>query len=92
MVFAHFGAGRYPESAVWGRKLIDKQPENIMANYLLVAAAALQKDSAAAAETLATLLRLRPDFSLKRVMGNTPLTGDLAASIVKGLRSAGVPE
>jgi tetratricopeptide (TPR) repeat protein len=92
MVFAHFGAGRYTESTVWACKLIDRQPENIMANYLLVAAASMQKDGAAAAEGLANLLRLRPDFSLTWVIGSTPLTGNLAEKINEALRSAGAPE
>jgi adenylate cyclase len=93
MIFAHLGAERYAHSVVWARKLLDKQPENIMANYLLVAAAAMQKEGAASAEeALATLLRLRPDFSLAWVISNTPLTGDIAERIIEGLRKAGMPE
>ena len=92
MVFAHFSATRYADGVVWARKLVDKQPESLMANYLLVAATALHKNRAAAAEPLATLLRLRPDSTLSWVKGNTPLTGDVAERVVKGLRTAGVPE
>jgi tetratricopeptide (TPR) repeat protein len=33
MVFAHVAAGRYADGVIWARKLIDKQPENLMANY-----------------------------------------------------------
>jgi hypothetical protein len=85
-------AGRYADGVIWARKLIDKQPENLMANYLLVATAAMQKDDAAAAEALVTVLRLRPDFSLTFVSGNTPLTGEVAERVIEGLRRAGVPE
>jgi predicted Zn-dependent protease len=92
MVFAHFAAARYADGVVWARKLIDKQPENLMANYLLVAASAMQKDSAAAEEALARLLLLRPDFSLGWVSGTTPLIGETAERILEGLRKAGVPE
>jgi tetratricopeptide (TPR) repeat protein len=92
MVFAHFSATRYADGVVWARKLVDKQPESLMANYLLVAATALHKNRAAAAEPLATLLRLRPDLTLSWVKGNTPLTGNVAERVVKGLRTAGVPE
>jgi adenylate cyclase len=92
MVFAHFAATRYADGVVWARKLIDKQPENLMANYLLVAAYAMQEDIAAAAEAFASLLRLRPDFSLNWVKGSTPLIGETADRVLEGLRKAGVPE
>jgi len=75
MVFAHFGAERYAGGVVWARRLIEKQPENLMANYLLVAASAMQKNSVMAAEALARLLRLRPNFSLAWVNSTTPLIG-----------------
>ena len=52
----------------------------------------MQKDDAAAAEALVTVLRLRPDFSLTFVSGNTPLTGEVAERVIEGLRRAGVPE
>jgi predicted Zn-dependent protease len=92
MVFAHIPAARYADGEIWARKLIDKQPENLMANYLLVATAAMQEDDAAAAEALVAVLRLRPDFSLTWVSGNTPLTGEIAKHVIEGLRRAGVPE
>jgi hypothetical protein len=59
---------------------------------LLVAAAGMQTDDAAATEALVTVLRLRPDFSLTWVRGNTPLTGEIAERVIEGLRRAGVPE
>jgi hypothetical protein len=91
-VFAHFAGARYADGVIWARKLIDKQPENLVANYLLIAACAMQKDSAATAEALASLLRLRPDFSLTWVSGTTPLIGEVADRVLEGLRTAGVPE
>ena len=92
MVFAHFAGARYADGVIWARKLIDKQPENLMANYLLIAASAMQKDSAATAAALASLLRLRPDFSVTWVSGTTPLIGEVADRVLEGLRTAGVPE
>jgi class 3 adenylate cyclase len=92
LVFAHFAGARYADGVIWARKLIDKQPENLVANYLLIAACAMQKDSAATAEALASLLRLRPDFSLTWVSGTTPLIGEVADRVLEGLRTAGVPE
>jgi class 3 adenylate cyclase len=49
----------------------------------------MQKDDAAAAEALVTVLRLRPDFSLTFVSGNTPLTGEVAERVIEGLRGRG---
>ena len=92
MVFAHFAAARYADGVVWARKLTDKQPENLVANYLLVAASAMQEDSAAAEEALASLRLLRPDFSLSWVSGSTPLVGEVADRVLEGLQKAGVPE
>jgi TolB-like protein/class 3 adenylate cyclase len=92
MVFAHFGAERYADGVVWARRLIEKQPENLMANYLLVAASAMQKDSTTAAEALARSLRLQQDFSLAWVSSTTPLIGEVADRVLEGLRKAGVPE
>jgi len=92
MVFAHFGAERYADGVVWARRLIEKQPENLMANYLLVAASAMQKDSTTAAEALARSLRLQQDFSLAWVSSTTPLIGEVADRVLEGLRKAGLPE
>jgi len=63
-----------------------------MANYLLVAAFAMQKDRTAAEEALAALLRLRSDVSLTWVSGTTPLIEEVANRVLEGLREAGVPE
>ena len=92
MVFAHFAAARYADGAVWARKLIDKQPENLVANYLLVAASAMKDDSTAAEEALASLRLLRPDFSMSWVSGSTPLVGEVADRVLEGLQKAGAPE
>jgi len=92
MVFAHFAAARYADGIVWACRLIDKQPENLMANYLLVAAFAMHEDSKSAEEALATLLRLRPDISLTWVSDTTPLIGEVASRVLEGLREAGVKQ
>jgi len=90
--FAHFAAEHYADGVVWAHKIIEKQPGNLTAYYLLIAAAALQGDREAAAEALATLLRLRPDVSLAWVSESTPLAGEMADRLLEGLRKAGAPE
>jgi hypothetical protein len=63
-----------------------------VAHRLLVAAAAMAGDTAAAAEALATLLLLQPNLSLAWVSQNTAYPGNMAERLIEGLRKAGLPE
>ena len=92
MVFACIGAERYADSLQWARRLVEQQPGNVMANYLLVAAAALNNDDATVEELLPTMAKLQPDLSLAWVKDNTPLAGVVADRVLAGLRKAGMPE
>ncbi|MBV8338272.1 MAG: tetratricopeptide repeat protein, partial [Alphaproteobacteria bacterium] len=67
---AHFATRRYAECIQWARKTIDKTPEYSPPHTLLIAAAAVQGETEAAAEALAARLRLRPDFSLAWASNN----------------------
>jgi hypothetical protein len=92
MAFAEFAAEHYPECMDWARKTIERHPGHLPPRYTLIAAAALQGDTLAAAESMTDLLRLRPDFSLAWATKNMPLTGDIRERLFDGLRRAGVPE
>jgi adenylate cyclase len=92
MAFAEFAAEHYPECMDWARKTIERHPGHLPPRYALIAAAALQGDTLAAAESMTDLLRLRPDFSLAWATKNMPLTGDIRERLFDGLRRAGVPE
>jgi adenylate cyclase len=92
MAFAEFAARRYPECMAWARKTIERHPGHLPPYHALIAAAALEGDTLAAAEAMTDLLRLRPDFSLAWADKNLPLTGDIRERLLDGLRRAGVPE
>jgi hypothetical protein len=49
------------------------------AHYVPIAALAMGEDMAAAPEALATVLELRPDFSVAWLHENMPWTGDIRA-------------
>jgi tetratricopeptide (TPR) repeat protein len=92
MLNAHFAAGRYAECVVWARSAIERNSGHPWGYVLLIASAAMQPDMQAAAEALAMMLRLRPDFSLTWVSAQTTWTGDMSERLLEGLRKAGVPE
>ena len=92
MALAHFAAGHYPDAVAWARETIERHPEHQPAHFWLIAAAAMEGDTEASAEALATLLRLRPDLSLTSVSENMPFAGDTLDRLIEGLRRAGMPE
>jgi hypothetical protein len=47
---------------------------------------------AAAAEALATLLCLRPDFSMAWASEHMPWAGEIGERLLEGWRKSGVPE
>jgi TolB-like protein/class 3 adenylate cyclase len=92
IAFAHFAAGQYADCATSARGLIERYPEHLPAHYVLVTAAAMQGDMAAAAEALATLLCLRPDFSMAWASEHMPWAGEIGERLLEGWRKSGVPE
>jgi hypothetical protein len=92
MAFAEFAAAHYAECVTWACKTIERHPGHLPPYSVLIAAAALQGDTLAAAEAMTDLLRLRPDFSLTWTGKNVPLTGDIRERLLDGLHRAGVPE
>ncbi|MBV8118519.1 MAG: tetratricopeptide repeat protein [Alphaproteobacteria bacterium] len=89
---AYFGDANYADGAAWARIAIESGPGVQQPHRLLVAAAAMAGDMSAAAEALATLLRLQPNLSLAWASENTAYTGDMAERFIAGLRKAGIPE
>jgi adenylate cyclase len=90
LVFARFAAGDYAESAASAQAMLARYPEYLPAHYVLVAANAMKGDLKAASEALATLLRLRPEFSLAWIREIMPWTGEISERLVEGWRLAGV--
>jgi adenylate cyclase len=91
LVFARFAAGEYAESAALAQAMIARYPEYLPAHYVLMAANAMSGDPQAASEALATLLRLRPEFTLARITEIMPWTGEISERLIEGWRRAGVP-
>jgi len=92
MALAHFAAGQYADSVTWARKAIEIHSEYRIALWVLAAALALQAEKSAAAEELAALLHLRPNFSLALARENTAFTAEIRERFLEGLRTAGLPE
>jgi len=92
MAIAHFTAGRYLDCVASARETIERYPEYLPGHYLFITAAAMKGETETATEALATLLRLRPDFSLAWVTETTPLVDKLLERVLEGLRMAGARE
>jgi adenylate cyclase len=92
IVFARFSARQYSDCVASAREMIERHPEYLPARYVLIAAAAMDGNFAAATEALAALLRLQPDFSLAWLAEVMPWTGEIGDRLLEGWRKAGVPE
>ena len=93
LVNAHFAAARYADCVVWARGA-DRETSRVpsWSHVLLIASAAMQGDMLTASEALATMHRLRPDFSIGWVNARTTRTEEMRERLLDGLRKAGVPE
>jgi TolB-like protein/Tfp pilus assembly protein PilF len=92
MAQAHFSSGHYADCIVWARLTLERSPEFQPAHFMLIAAAAMHGDMAAASGALATFLGLRPGFSLAWISENMAFAGEVLERLLAGLRKAGVPE
>jgi TolB-like protein/class 3 adenylate cyclase len=92
MVVAPFVAGEYYGCVAKARETVEKYPEALGVHMHLVAAAGMQRPHDAAAEALAELLRVRPDFTLAWARDNIPHIGEIRERFLVGLRRAGVSE
>jgi tetratricopeptide (TPR) repeat protein len=92
IAFARFSAGQYSDCVASARETIERYPEYFPARYVLITAAAMNGDVDGAAEALAALLRLQPDFSLAWLAEVMPWTGEIGERLLEGWRKAGVPE
>jgi adenylate cyclase len=92
IVFARFAAHRYADSVSAARAMLERYPEYLPAHYVLITALAMAGDTDAAAVALATLLKLKPDFSMTWLRENMPWRGEIAGRLIEGWRKAGLPE
>ena len=88
----HFAAGRYVDCVASALETTERYPEYIPGHYALVAAAELSGDTETAAESLAALLRLRPDCSMAWLSEANPWPAEIGERLAEGWRMAGMPE
>ena len=92
MAAACFAAGHYSDAMSWARNAIGRSPEHPPAYFFLIAAAAMRGDLASAADALARLRRLQPEFSLAWMRENMAYSEEVGERLLEGLRKAGMPE
>ena len=92
IVFARFAAARYAEAIALARPMIERYPEFLPFRYVLIAALGMEGDAEAAAQALADLLRVKPDFSMVWLHENMPWAGDIGGRLLEGWRKVGLPE
>ena len=87
----HFVAGRYRESIILNRRAVQFRPRFTSAWRSLAAAAGIAGDHDTAAEALAKIRQLQPEFSADWVEENYPLVRPADREIyIEGLLKAGV--
>jgi len=91
--FAHFLAGRYNEACLWAKQALEHHPDFVAALRLLAASSALGGRLEEAQATMRHLLRLNPMLRVSDLKEVYPFRRpkDLA-SLIDGLRKAGLPE
>jgi TolB-like protein len=91
--FAHFLASRYNEACLWAKKALEHQPDFTSALRLIAASSALGGRLEEAQRTIRHLLELDPSLRVSDLKDVFPFRrpNDLA-SLMDGLRKAGLPE
>jgi tetratricopeptide (TPR) repeat protein len=91
--FAYFLAGRYDEACLWAKQALEHHSDFVAALRLLAASSALAGRLPEAQETTRHLLRLNPMLRVSDLKDVYPFRRpkDLA-SLIDGLRKAGLPE
>ena len=90
--YAYLFLGQFDEAAASARRAIRSSNSLIWAHTILVAALTKADRQAEAAQALAELLRVKPDFSLNFVEDTSPNDDARRALMIEALRDAGVPE
>ncbi|MEI2301875.1 adenylate/guanylate cyclase domain-containing protein [Ensifer sp. MJa1] len=89
---AHFFAGRYEDAAAWAQAAIREQPVHFIATCVAAASNALAGHPTEAAEAIARLRQLDPDFCLSNLGDYFPIRrSEDAALWVRALEQAGLP-
>ena len=91
--YARLLLGDYEQAVEYARKALRYPEVQFWVNALLVSALAHLGRDEESKHALAELLRRRPNFTCSFYKENAPAASpDLVASVVEGLRKAGLPE
>jgi TolB-like protein len=90
---AHFIAGRYDEASTWAEKAIREAPDFAPAIRIAVASNALAGRPEQATKAMARMREVDPGLRISNIKDRVPYRRPQdQASLVEGLRRAGVPE
>ncbi|MBR0654670.1 BTAD domain-containing putative transcriptional regulator [Plastoroseomonas arctica] len=87
----HYVAGDFDEAVRWGRKAFASNPMLTSNLRTLAAALVMQGEIDAAREMAAQVVKLQPDFSLRRFLARTPFSQSIRDAHGERLRLAGLP-
>ncbi|MES2714095.1 MAG: BTAD domain-containing putative transcriptional regulator [Pseudomonadota bacterium] len=87
----HYVSGDFAEAVRWGRKALASNPMLTSNLRTLSAALVMQGEIEAAREVAAQVLKLQPDFSLRRFLARTPFSQSIRDAHGERLRLAGLP-
>ena len=87
----HYVAGDFAEAVRWGRKAHASNPMLTSNLCTLAAALVMQGDLKTARDVASQVLKLQPDFSLRRFLARTPFSQSIRDVHGERLRMAGLP-
>jgi TolB-like protein/DNA-binding SARP family transcriptional activator len=87
----HYVSGDFAEAVRWGRKAAASNPMLTSNLRTLAAALVMQGEIEAARAVAAQVLKLQPDFSLRRFLARTPFSQAIRDAHGERLRLAGLP-
>ena len=87
----HYVSGDFAEAVRWGRKALASNPMLTSNLRTLAAALVMQGEVEAARSLAAQVLKLQPDFSVRRFLARTPFSQSIRDVHGERLRLAGLP-
>ena len=83
--------GRYDEAIEWGKKAVDRNPNNLPAHLVLAGCYSLAGREKEAQAEAAEILSIKPNYSLERLAKTDPQKNQVAKKrYIDALRKAGL--
>jgi adenylate cyclase len=91
LAMAYRNMGRYDEAIEWGKKAVDRQPDNMFSHLVLASCYSLAGREEEARAEAKQVLRINPKFSMERYEKTTPQKNlEVKKRFVDALRKAGL--